>query len=139
MTEGMPDFPGDKHAVTQYDKKAELYAQECAALKELIEKHGWPEGWPQEGQWVELRNGTPMLITHPTLAAGFDPLPCGETVLMLLGWLGNDLKSINFYPHDCLKYQVILHSSKGGKDSLGETLILALCAAVESKMKVEAK
>ena len=33
MTEGRPDFIGDKHGVTQYDEKAELYAQECAAVR----------------------------------------------------------------------------------------------------------
>ena len=143
------------------DAKAELYAQECVALSKLME-HGWPKGWPQEGQLVGHRwakyPGRILVLQHRDfdmiegvmLGKGPEymvnavlkmhyPLPCWSTVGMLIEWLGDDLKSINFYLHDLLKYQVVLYSTKGRIGSLGETLILALCRAVESKMKVEAK
>ena len=135
MTEGRPNFIGDRHGVTQYDEKAELYAQECAALKELIRKHGWPKGWPKEGQWVMLRNGTPMLIMHPTLAAGFDPLPCGETVMMLMDWMLSGEWEAVMTIHDDGRVDIDLGKGIWVREP---SLTLALCAAVRAKMQMEA-
>ena len=164
MTEGIPDFIGDKGAVTQYDLKAELYGQECAALEEIIRLNkGWPKGWPQRGQILQANGRRPESIVQ-SLQEGFPneehswihtdycegghwhtlrsitfPAPCGETTRMLMEWLGLSLYLIEFQgpPYKKPGVHIFTKGLQGQNFHFGQTLTLALCAAVRAKMKVK--
>ena len=112
----IPDFEGDKEAVTQYDEKAELYAQELEAVQSLIEDFEWAERCP-----------------------GRPPASRDEAVLTLIEYLGEDLVLIHHLTGVSTltgkkrQWNIVLHQSVSFHE--GQTLILALCAAVRAKME----
>ena len=168
---GLPeraDFEGEKKAITQYDEKAELYAQECAALEELIKKHGWPKGWPKERQLIRrdifegvvFKRKDDLYVTFGNTRASLQrwqamgllqyPLPCGETILMLMGMVdlhylemwdrGKEYRDTRFLVRQ--RIPAILCDCKDDRIAdlgTGQTLILALCVAVRAKLMMEAK
>ena len=153
---GMPDFPGDKHAVTQYDPKAELYAQECEALRALIELNkGWLEGWPRKGQILETKKGSFVAVNgdqeyeEQVWICNEDisrieimststvlPLPCGGTIQMLMDWMLSGEWEAVMTIHDDGRVDIDLGKGIWVREP---SLTLALCAAVRAKMMMEAK
>ena len=134
----------------------ELYNQECEALKKLIKDFGgWPKGWPQRGQLLDSTNyflrgiGVTVIGIDPFCVAleatelnnpvirrtdkeTYYPFPCWSTVGMLIEWVGDELIRFTHFKNG------VWEVWSGANCYSGETLTLALCAAVESKMKVEA-
>ena len=154
--EPMSDFEGSKKAVTQHDAAAELYAQEREALKRLIDDFGWPDGWPKPGQHLsyydriveedkvcilvsDFHSITYGIIGREDAAdeiraSNLYLLPCGATEKMLRELLGGSLRAIIFpVPEDPLFSCVMINLDS----SYGDTLTLALCAAVRAKLKAK--
>ena len=105
-------------------EQAELYLLECKALEALIEDFEWAEGWPR-----------------------CPPASRGDTVLMLIECLGEDLISLQQYPLGWsidvfMQNKVVTDEDEDDPDLdsfEGKTLTLALCAAVRAKMEAEKK
>ena len=149
--EPMPDFEGGKEAITHYDVAAELYAWECEALKSLIDDFGWPPGGCYDGMLVMQGNRSGIKIDTPIEGDGIvvytthgieqwyrtSPiyaLPCGATEKMLREFLGDSLRAIIFpVPEDPLFSCIMINLDS----SFGDTLTLALCAAVRAKLKAK--
>ena len=149
--EPMPDFEGGKEAITHYDVAAELYAWECEALKSLIDDFGWPPGGCYDGMLVMQGNRSGIKIDTPVEGDGIvvytthgieqwyctSPiyaLPCGATEKMLREFLGDSLRAIIFpVPEDPLFSCIMINLDS----SFGDTLTLALCAAVRAKLKAK--
>ena len=130
-TEGTPDFD-------------EIYQQDCAALRELIDKGGWPEGWLGPGMRVINKDSGSIHILESDESdmflllnsRAYYPLPCDALVGVLVkqcSALGNYIGIRHYF--DC--FRILLGNVNSGacETYRGDTLIGALLRAWGSKPK----